>query len=350
MTHDATSEIADKVMDANERNGRIKFIGGKGISDCDDEIIFSIAHSTHSSSAVLFDVFQELIVRDFQAEKLWYTTFVGFDFEELPANIAQVLVQVKYCIFIECSNLSSLGTAVSTLSQLQVLICRFCPSLTSLSSLKTLPCTSPLNNVGLKYCGLQVTPDDGWEDGLRALGRSNAKKCILTIQNCSQLKVLPPSIKNLSKKSCTQIVLVSNPALNRLPLELGDIRGLQKLRISECCQLQHLPWTMSRIPECSITVNDNPILYRKLFLERNEANNRTSSSPEVNLSTIKVLDISAYFQSRRGRFLIGLIKLKIYLSRRRKESIHTLYKPGGVIFERSKLSFETMAMRIQNPN
>ena len=337
MKQDTTSEIVTKVMNLSASHSKIKFIGQATTSDNNLDII--------CSSTVLFDVFQELIRKEIQSE-IWYVTFGGFDFEELPQNIGQVLIELKYCIFIDCPNVSSLGTTVCQFPLLQVLVCRCCPSLTSFSSLEVLPRNSLLCNVAFKDCGLQVTSDDGWDKGLQALGRTTASMCILTIQNCPYLKVLPSSIINLSKKSCTQIVLVSNSALKRLPLELGDLRNLKTLRIHHCPQIQELPWTMSRIPECSISVNDNPVLIENLaeFVIINDGQKMANCASRSSFR-IKVSEIEAYFKDRRRRFIMGIIKLKIYLHRGRKRAIERLYRPGGAVFHRSKINFETMAMK-----
>ena len=301
---------------------------------------------------VLFNIFEELQDRGYVGTRaLRYVNiqFIDFDFTELPSNLGRVLPHVKHCYFIRCPKLSSLATTVEQFLGIQLLICRGCSCLTSLSSLEALPLNSSLYNLAFKNCGLRVTADDDWESGLRAIGtRPGDNRCILTIQNCDQLTILPPSIIQLKRLRRASIILVSNTKLRRLPSELGDIQNLELMQCNDCPQVKLLPWTLSRIPNCSISVNNNADLldgFRQSGIEVYTNVNANANAHDEPYFKGRVRELEPYFKDRRRRFTVGIIKLKIHLHRAGRKAVDRLYRPGGAGFKRSREHFEMMASK-----
>ena len=334
------NHIVAKIIQLNSSQSNLKFtergkISDNHAADCLKSIVIS--------NAQLAIVFQELNRRNIDIY-LNTISFIGFDFIELPKNINQVLNNVKYCMFINCPNLSSVGSAVIQLPSLEVLICRKCPSLKSISSLKSLSSNSSLCNLAFKECGLEVTSDNEWQKGFHAIGRTKSNTFVLTITNCPRLKSLPASLKYLTKSEYVQIVLDSNTELNQLPSTIGDLKSLKMLRVHHCPMLQVLPWTLRRVTNCAISLKGNENLINDICSKQMIGSNHSSGYA----FKIKSNDSIRYFRYHERRFFFGILKLAIYLIRWRKQVINRLYQPGGSGFLKLKSNFELLAIQRSN--
>ena len=351
----SVEKIAEHLSNTESR--RIRIIGRKyGASNDDDDsfspdgtVYFSLDDKDKKDNdGYLFDAIQETfqiidnMLSDPEDDDLYlrdalYLSFIDCDFTHLPSNLGRILTDVQHCTFTNCPNLSSLESTVAQFTNLTVLVCRNCPSMTSLSSLKTIHIRSTLYNIAFKNCGIRVTPDDDWKEGLLALGRTEFQMCILTIQECHNLTCLPPSIQYLSEKELT-INLLSNDSLWQLPPVLGQMCRLGDISIRKCPRIKNIPWSIGRLPLCSLSFVSCPGLFKEFY----KAGIPVKS--DKILVSDNVHDFQLYFQAQRRRFFFQIVLLKIMLRRAAKRAIDRLYRPGGVAYERSKDRFEMMAL------
>lgn len=265
-----------------------------------------------------------------------YLSFSDWDLKEIPPNLGRIMPRVNQCTFSNCQNLSSLASVVAQFPNLCVLVCRNCPSLTSLSSLKTVPVESSLYNISFKECGLTVTASDDWEEGLSALGRTVPDKCILTFQHCPHLTCLPSSVQHLKGKDLTANFR-SNDKFWKIPYELGEIKKVTGLSFIDCPRLQELPWSLSRISDCSLFVADCESLVgglsRTMALGKVELNNGIFCS---------IRDHPLYFVDRLKCLFVRIVFLKVFFRRCKKDVIERMYRPEGKVYHQCKERFENM--------
>jgi hypothetical protein len=350
MTKTNFSTTVDKIVDQLSRteSRRIRIIGRDyDASSNDDRNLFpdgTVHYKEEDLYDALHETFQILssLSDPEQDDELYlhdalYLSFIDCGFTQLPANLGQVLIRVQHCTFTNCPNLSSLESTVSQFPNLTVLVCRNCPSMTSLSSLKSIHVSSTLYNIAFKNCGVRITPDDDWSEGLKALGETNFQMCILTIQDCHDLTCLPSSVRYLAKKELT-INLLSNDSLWKLPLVLGEMLKIGDISLRKCSQIKNIPWSIARLPLCSLSFVSCP----KLLQEFSKAGIPVKS--DKILVSENVHDFEVYFQSQRRRFFFQIVLLKIMLRRAGQRAIGRLYRPGGEGYERSRKRFEIMRM------
>ena len=277
-----------------------------------------------------------------------YLIFTDWDLKEIPPNLGRVMTHINQCTFVNCRNLSSLSSVVAQFPNICVLVCRQCPSLTSLSSFQSIPLNSSLYNIAFKECGLQVTEYDDWGEGFRGLARTNSDKCIMTIQNCPDLTCLPSSIEALKDKELT-MNFRSNRGLWRLPLELGNIKKITGLSIIQCPQLQELPWSLSRLPDCSLFIAGSESLLggiSMIMMGSASSRNSNSSSSSSNMDLTKngvfgsIRDHRVYFVHQMQRCFIRVVYLKLFFRRWIKDVMERMYEPGGRGYHQSKQRFE----------
>lgn len=350
MTKTNFSTTVDKIVDQLSRteSRRIRIIGRDyDASSNDDRNLFpdgTVHYKEEDLYDALHETFQILssLSDPEQDDELYlhdalYLSFIDCGFTQLPANLGQVLIRVQHCTFTNCPNLSSLESTVSQFPNLTVLVCRNCPSMTSLSSLKSIHVSSTLYNIAFKNCGVRITPDDDWSEGLKALGETNFQMCILTIQDCHDLTCLPSSVRYLAKKELT-INLLSNDSLWKLPPVLGRMFKIGDISLRKCPQIKNIPWSIARLPLCSLSFVSCP----KLLQEFSKAGIPVKS--DKILVSENVHDFEVYFQSQRRRFFFQIVLLKIMLRRAGQRAIGRLYRPGGEGYERSRKRFEIMRM------
>lgn len=301
-----------------------------------------------SSYNVLFQAFE--IIHDTANENALsrlndalYLSFSDWDLNEIPRNLGRVMPRVNQCTFINCHNLSSLASVVEQFPNICVLVCRNCPCLTSLSSLKSIPMNSCLYNIAFKDCGLRVTANDDWNEGMSALGRTLVDHFILTFQHCPDLTCLPSSIHYLKNKELT-VNFRSNGKLCKLPLELGEIRKITGLSIISCPRLHELPWSLSRLADCSLFVSDCALLLGGLSRIALGDNNRGEGNNGGNNNGIfcSIRDHQLYFVDRLKCHFVRIVFLKVFIRRWVKDVMDRMYRPEGKGYHQSKERFENM--------
>eukprot|EP00979_Chaetoceros_neogracilis_P011189 scaffold2719_cov266-Chaetoceros_neogracile.AAC.12 len=346
---------------SNTESRRIRIIGREyvaandnGSFSPDGTVYFSLDKNKNKkeSNNTLFDAIQETFKiidnrwpdpedDDLYLRNALYLSFIDCDFTHLPSNLGRILADVQHCTFTNCPHLSSLESTVSQFTNLTVLVCRNCPSITSLSSLRSIHASSTLYNIAFKNCGIRVTPDDDWKEGLVALGRTEFQMCILTIQECHNLTCLPPTIRHLHKKQLT-INLLSNDSLWQLPpMLLGEMFRLGNISLRKCPRIKNIPWSIGRLPLCSLSFVSCPDLFQEFYKAG------VAVKSDKILVSGNVHDFKLYFQAQRRRFFFQIVLLKIMLRRAGKRAIDRLYRPGGAGYERSKERFELMTLENQ---
>lgn len=351
-------ELVNKLSSINIR--RIRFIGREADSSTGDHHNYlpeATVYFPSNSKALgmtsydlLFQTFE--IIHDRANEQALvlsslhdalYLSFSDWDLEEIPPNLGRIMSRVNQCTFINCQNLSSLASIVAQFPNICVLVCRNCPSLTSLSSLKSIPIDSSLYNIAFKDCGLKVTAYDDWEEGLIALGRTRSDMCIMTFQHCPHLTCLPSSIRHLKHKDLT-VNFRSNGKLCKLPSELGDIQKIVGLSFIACPRLKELPWSLSRLPDCSLFVSDCGALVGGLLSART-----TIALGKVELSNglfCSIRDHPLYFVHRLKCLFVRIVFLKVFIRRWAKVVIDRMYRPEGKGYHQSKKRFENMVGKV----
>lgn len=227
-----------------------------------------------------------------------------YDFERLPANFATVFSRCETINFEFCPNFRYLNSIVSQNFEAEPgyrIICQDCPSLDSLNSLSTILPHSKLCGMSFKRCGLKVTREDDWREGLAALGRLQntsgipgleaiPRKMNLSIKNCTKLRSLPSSI-SLLKKLSLRITLKQCDLIKRLPSSISEL-NLEKLNCSNSVNitLNSLPSLMSRLnPKCTITLHKE--------------------------GRFRIMDLNGFFRESRRRFFRGLIMAIVLMKR-----------------------------------
>ena len=316
--------------------------------------------------------------------------FVDYTFNELPPIIGQVFTQITQCSFYKCHHLKSFRSTLLQFPSLVTLAARDCPSLTSLSSLSHIPINMALQAIRINNCGLRVSSQNDWEEGMVALGGSRSFGLVLHITSCRYLKRLPRSIIFLkSVLSCLR--LEDNLELDYLPEALGGLKALVEFQLIHCPKVYRLPGTMMQLRgDCKVSITGNERLVLKIMNSREMAiarmvcecncgndidirrgsvgvRSNTTCSTSTSTNTKKCHDcnvqvhrktmeasssyysqkvgkMKAYYRQARIRQFKATVDLSVLLRRARFRAIHRIYRPGGVGFYRCRDNFRMMSM------
>lgn len=283
-------------------------------------------------------------------------TFHDFHFTKLPANLGRVLENVVgTCTFTNCPKLSSLGGIVEQFSNLSCIKCIDCPSLVSLSSLADIPSCVPLKSLSFDRCGLRVTPDDNWEKAMCMISRTRRaryghgrnlssilRQFHIEFIACPFLETLPSCISHLNEKDADTISirLHNNPNMRSISCDIGKLKNLKKLEITECTNIKNLPWTLCRVNNrCEILMDSSMSDLRKNLQDGGAKVIEAFDDYDYECS---VSDLEPYFCPQRRKVYYGILKLAVLIHRAKIRTIDRLYKPGGTGFEKSRVSFEHM--------
>jgi hypothetical protein len=312
------------------------------------------------TAEALINFFDEVHSETAQSEDTFscirHVTFHDFHFTELPANLGRVLENVVgTCTFTNCPNLSSLRAIVEQFPNLSCIKCIECPSLTSLSSLAAIPPHVPLKSLSFDRCGLRVTPDDSWDEAMRMISRTKRaryghgrhrslilRQFHIEFIACPSLETLPPCIGHLNKKDADiiSIRLHNNLKMSSISCDIGKLTNLRKLEITECPNIQKLPWSICRVnKKCEILMDHSMSDLRKNLQDAGAEVTEAFDDYDYECS---VSDLEPYFCIQRRKFYYGILKLAVLVNRARTRAIDRLYKPGGIGFEKSRVNFETM--------
>lgn len=200
-----------------------------------------------------------------------------------------------------------------------------CPSVTSLSSLESIPTGADLRSLAFVWCGLSTDEGDSWSAGFKALSQLSHNLDI-EISHCDELSSLPSTIALLRESCCYEIkiTLASNPNLKSLPPGLGDVAKLRRLTISNCPEIESLPWQLLRLNAyTSFELVNMPKLLTKLGL-----------SGRVAVFRLFDKDLVTYLNKKKARQ--GALLLGAYIGTLRHKAI----APNGSAYKRAKISFD----------
>eukprot|EP00558_Chaetoceros_sp_UNC1202_P009952 CAMPEP_0197240024 /NCGR_PEP_ID=MMETSP1429-20130617/6396_1 /TAXON_ID=49237 /ORGANISM="Chaetoceros sp., Strain UNC1202" /LENGTH=220 /DNA_ID=CAMNT_0042699587 /DNA_START=154 /DNA_END=816 /DNA_ORIENTATION=+ len=211
-----------------------------------------------------------------------------------------------------------------------------------------MPQESLLVSLQFRKCGLRITADDRWEDGMMALARSAKENVCLRfrIESCDFLTRIPSSIKYLNDRKVS-ISLCSNLNLRMLPVELGEVKRLERLSICNCPVLHNLPRTLSKIPRCTLRIRQpNGFLSDVL---------RRCVIPlplEDYWVAVEISQLEIFFEAmiKAEQVISGVIKLLILYNGSQKRAVYRIYRPGGEGFKRSRRNFEVMTVAARSEN
>jgi len=202
-----------------------------------------------------------------------------------------------------------------------------CFSITSLSSLSSLPKESRFKGIHIYHCDLNPTHEDDWDEAFQAIGNTTGSNDFeLNINYQKRMTYLPSSIEHLkAKRGELKICLRDNPKLQRLPIEIGHLQNMTVLDIDERLAPISLPWTIGRVsPKCRV-------------LRRVLGGSRARQARVIEQT---VEDMEEQFKFPRERFITGFVNLSIISNRKGATLMEELYRPGGRGHKRSREAFE----------